>query len=45
MITSLTALGRTAVADDIGSAIASLLSAGNRWITGQRLEVSGGINL
>jgi NAD(P)-dependent dehydrogenase (short-subunit alcohol dehydrogenase family) len=45
MITSLTALGRTADADDIGSAIASLVSAGNRWVTGQRLEVSGGINL
>jgi NAD(P)-dependent dehydrogenase (short-subunit alcohol dehydrogenase family) len=45
MITSLTALGRTAVADDIGSAIAALVGAGNRWVTGQRLEVSGGINL
>jgi NAD(P)-dependent dehydrogenase (short-subunit alcohol dehydrogenase family) len=45
MITSLTALGRTAVADDIGSAIASLVGAGNRWVTGQRLEVSGGLNL
>jgi NAD(P)-dependent dehydrogenase (short-subunit alcohol dehydrogenase family) len=44
-ITSLTALGRTAVADDIGSAIAALVGAGNRWVTGQRLEVSGGINL
>ena len=45
MITSLTALGRTAVADDIGSAIAALVGTGNRWVTGQRLEVSGGINL
>ena len=45
MITSLTALGRTAVADDIGSAIAALVGADNRWVTGQRLEVSGGINL
>jgi NAD(P)-dependent dehydrogenase (short-subunit alcohol dehydrogenase family) len=45
MIASLTALGRTAVADDIGSAIAALVGTGNRWITGQRLEVSGGINL
>jgi NAD(P)-dependent dehydrogenase (short-subunit alcohol dehydrogenase family) len=45
VITSLTALGRTAVADDIGSAIAALVGAGNRWVTGQRLEVSGGINL
>jgi NAD(P)-dependent dehydrogenase (short-subunit alcohol dehydrogenase family) len=45
MVTSLTALGRTAVADDIGGAIAALVGAGNRWVTGQRLEVSGGINL
>jgi NAD(P)-dependent dehydrogenase (short-subunit alcohol dehydrogenase family) len=45
MITSLTALGRTALPDDIGSAIAALVGAGNRWVTGQRLEVSGGINL
>ena len=45
MITSLTALGRYAVADDIGSAIAAFVGTGNRWVTGQRLEVSGGINL
>jgi NAD(P)-dependent dehydrogenase (short-subunit alcohol dehydrogenase family) len=44
-ITSLTALGRTAVADDIGGAIASLLDGGNHWVTGQRIEVSGGIHL
>jgi NAD(P)-dependent dehydrogenase (short-subunit alcohol dehydrogenase family) len=44
-IASLTALGRTAVADDIGGAIAALLTPGNRWITGQRIEVSGGPHL
>jgi NAD(P)-dependent dehydrogenase (short-subunit alcohol dehydrogenase family) len=44
-IASLTALGRTAVADDIGPAIAALLGPGNRWITGQRIEVSGGVHL
>lgn len=44
-ITSLTALGRTAVADDIGPAIASLLSPENHWVTGQRIEVSGGMHL
>jgi NAD(P)-dependent dehydrogenase (short-subunit alcohol dehydrogenase family) len=44
-IASLTALGRTAVADDIGAAIAALLGPGNRWITGQRIEVSGGLHL
>jgi NAD(P)-dependent dehydrogenase (short-subunit alcohol dehydrogenase family) len=44
-IASVTALGRTAVADDIGGAIAALLGPGNRWVTGQRIEVSGGVHL
>jgi NAD(P)-dependent dehydrogenase (short-subunit alcohol dehydrogenase family) len=44
-IVGLTALGRYAVADDIGGAIAALLGDGNRWITGQRIEVSGGLHL
>ena len=44
-IAAVTALGRIAVADDIGPAIAALLGDGNRWITGQRIEVSGGIHL
>jgi NAD(P)-dependent dehydrogenase (short-subunit alcohol dehydrogenase family) len=44
-LTALTALGRIAVADDIGPAIAALLGDGNRWVTGQRIEVSGGIHL
>ena len=44
-IASVTALGRYAVADDIGPAIAALLGAGNRWVTGQRIEVSGGLHL
>ena len=38
------ALGRTGLPDDIGSAIAALLSDGG-WINGQRIEVSGGQNL
>jgi NAD(P)-dependent dehydrogenase (short-subunit alcohol dehydrogenase family) len=40
-----TALGRAAYADDIGPAIANLLREGNHWITGQRIEVSGGLHL
>ena len=44
-IASITALGRHAVADDIGGAIAALLGPGNRWVTGQRIEVSGGLHL
>jgi NAD(P)-dependent dehydrogenase (short-subunit alcohol dehydrogenase family) len=45
IITSVTALGRYGVAEDIAGAIAALLGDGNRWITGQRIEVSGGMHL
>lgn len=44
-IAAVTALGRTAVADDVGGAIAALLGDGNGWVTGQRIEVSGGMHL
>ncbi|MEM6435150.1 MAG: SDR family oxidoreductase [Cyanobacteria bacterium P01_D01_bin.115] len=44
-IASQTVLGRVGVPDDIGGAIASLLSEDNRWINGQRIEVSGGMFL
>jgi NAD(P)-dependent dehydrogenase (short-subunit alcohol dehydrogenase family) len=44
-IAGLTALGRAGVPDDVGGAVAALLSDGNRWITGQRIEVSGGMLL
>jgi NAD(P)-dependent dehydrogenase (short-subunit alcohol dehydrogenase family) len=43
MVRSVTALGRAGVPDDIGPMIASLLSEDNRWINGQRIEVSGGM--
>ncbi|ANG99498.1 3-oxoacyl-ACP reductase [Brucella pseudogrignonensis] len=39
---AMTALERVGVPDDIGPMIASLLSDNNRWVTGQRIEVSGG---
>ncbi|ULK98354.1 SDR family oxidoreductase [Bradyrhizobium sp. I71] len=39
---AMTALGRVGVPDDIGPMVASLLSEDNRWVTGQRIEVSGG---
>ncbi|WP_064713459.1 SDR family NAD(P)-dependent oxidoreductase [Rhizobium bangladeshense] len=39
---SMTALGRVGVPDDIGPMVASLLGPENRWITAQRIEVSGG---
>jgi len=38
----MTAMGRVGVADDIGPMIATLLGADNRWVTAQRIEVSGG---
>jgi NAD(P)-dependent dehydrogenase (short-subunit alcohol dehydrogenase family) len=41
-VASMTALGRVGEADDIGLAVAALLSDGGRWISGQRIEVSGG---
>jgi len=42
---AMTALGRVGVPDDIGPAVASLLSTDNRWVTAQRIEVSGGQNI
>ncbi|MBR9763036.1 MAG: SDR family oxidoreductase [Rhodobacteraceae bacterium] len=38
----MTALGRVGLPEDIGLMVASLLGDGNRWVTGQRIEVSGG---
>jgi NAD(P)-dependent dehydrogenase (short-subunit alcohol dehydrogenase family) len=32
-------------ADDIGSVVAFLCSPEAKWINGQRIEVSGGINV
>jgi len=37
-----TALGRAGIPEDIGRMIASLLSEDNRWINGERIEVTGG---
>jgi hypothetical protein len=42
---AITTLGRVRQSDDIGPMIALLLDEGNRWITGQRIEVSGGMML
>ncbi len=44
-VASQTALGRAGLADDIGGAAASLLAEGSAWITGQRIEASGGMGL
>jgi NAD(P)-dependent dehydrogenase (short-subunit alcohol dehydrogenase family) len=42
-IAEMTALGRVGLPEDLGPMIASLLSADNRWINGQRIEVSGAV--
>lgn len=44
-VAAITALGRPGLPDDIGPMIASLLSDDNRWVNGQRIEVSGGAHL
>jgi len=44
-IASITALGRVGLPTDIGSVVAFLCSDEAAWITGQRIEVSGGQQL
>jgi len=44
-VAEMTSLGRVGEPDDIGPMISSLLSEDNRWISGQRIEVSGGMNV
>ena len=45
MIASQAALGRVGQPDDIGGVVAFLCSDDARWISGQRIEVSGGMVL
>lgn len=44
-LSSQTPLGRVGQADDIGSVVAFSCSDDAKWINGQHIEVSGGINL
>lgn len=44
-LSSITALGRVGLADDVGSVVAFLCTEDAKWINGQRIEVAGGINL
>ncbi len=44
-VAAMTALGRVGLPDDIGAAVAMLLAPESGWINGQRVEVSGGMNL
>ncbi len=45
MVASQTALGRVGLPEDVGGALALLLSDEARWINGQRIEVAGGVHL
>ncbi len=44
-VAGMTALGRVGLPDDVGGAVALLLAPESGWINGQRIEVSGGMNL
>lgn len=44
-ISSVTALGRVGLPDDIGGMVALLLTEESRWVNAQRIEVSGGMVL
>jgi NAD(P)-dependent dehydrogenase (short-subunit alcohol dehydrogenase family) len=44
-VAAMTALGRVGLPDDVGAAVAALLSPECGWINGQRIEVSGGMVL
>jgi NAD(P)-dependent dehydrogenase (short-subunit alcohol dehydrogenase family) len=41
-IASETAMGRVGLPDDIGGAVAAILTSSSNWVTGQRIEASGG---
>ncbi|MBC7850027.1 MAG: SDR family oxidoreductase [Chitinophagaceae bacterium] len=43
-LSSMSPLGRTGNSDDIGPVVAFLCTEEAKWINGQRIEVSGGIN-
>lgn len=44
-LASRAALGRVGLPQDIGGVVAFLCSEDGRWISGQRIEISGGMNL
>ncbi len=43
IVSSITALGRPGVAEDIGGVVAFLCTEDARWVNGQRIEASGGM--
>ena len=44
-VKSMTALGRVGEPDDVGGVVAFLCSEDAKWINGQRIELTGGMNL
>ncbi len=44
-VAQMTAMGRPGLPDDVGAAVAALLTGGTGWVTGQRIEISGGQRL
>lgn len=40
-----TALGRVGLPDDVGGVVAFLCSNDAKWVNGQRIELTGGMNL
>lgn len=44
-VAAMTAMGRPGLPDDVGGTVAALLTGGTGWVTGQRIEVSGGQRL
>lgn len=45
VVSSITALGRPGEAEDIGGVVAFLCTEAGRWVNGQRIEISGGMQL
>ncbi|MBE9462652.1 SDR family NAD(P)-dependent oxidoreductase [Dyadobacter subterraneus] len=44
-VAGVTALGRVGLPDDIGGVVAFLCSEDAKWVNGQRIELTGGMNL
>ncbi|MEE4199823.1 SDR family NAD(P)-dependent oxidoreductase [Erythrobacter sp.] len=44
-VSSMTALGRPGLPQEIGDAVAAILSEDMRWMSGERIEISGGQGL
>ena len=44
-VAGITALGRVGLPDDVGGVVAFLCTEEAKWINGQRIEVTGGMNL